>query len=73
MRWVLIPGAGGVGWCWHLVEADLRDRGHDPVAPDFAARGRVGLPAYTAQTVAAAAGHDDVVTDVIAGVCAAHR
>jgi pimeloyl-ACP methyl ester carboxylesterase len=32
---VLIHGAGDVGWYWHLVEAELRDRGHDVVAPDL--------------------------------------
>jgi len=33
--YVLIHGAGDVGWYWHLVEADLRERGHDVVAPDL--------------------------------------
>jgi pimeloyl-ACP methyl ester carboxylesterase len=33
--YVLIHGAGDVGWYWHLVEAELRDRGHDVVAPDL--------------------------------------
>src|SRR5262249_33230975 len=32
---VLIHGAGDVGWSWHLVEAELRARGHDVVAPDL--------------------------------------
>jgi pimeloyl-ACP methyl ester carboxylesterase len=32
---VLIHGAGDVGWYWHLVEAELRHRGHDVVAPDL--------------------------------------
>jgi hypothetical protein len=31
----LIHGAGDVGWYWHLVEAELRKRGHDSVAPDL--------------------------------------
>ena len=31
---VLIHGAGDVGWYWHLVEAELRARGHDVVVPD---------------------------------------
>jgi pimeloyl-ACP methyl ester carboxylesterase len=31
----LIHGAGDSGWYWHLVEAELRDRGHDTVAPDL--------------------------------------
>ena len=33
----LIHGAGDVGWYWHLVEAELRKRGHDTVAPDLPA------------------------------------
>jgi pimeloyl-ACP methyl ester carboxylesterase len=32
---VLIHGGGDVGWYWHLVEAELRSRGHDVVAPDL--------------------------------------
>jgi len=32
---VLIHGAGDVGWYWHLVEAELRTWGHDVVAPDL--------------------------------------
>ncbi|MEU8438364.1 alpha/beta hydrolase [Streptomyces sp. NPDC029216] len=32
---VLIHGAGDVGWYWHLVEAELRVRGHDVMAPDL--------------------------------------
>jgi len=31
----LIHGGGDVGWYWHLVEAELRRRGHDAVAPDL--------------------------------------
>ena len=30
-----IHGAGDVGWYWHLVEAELRARGHETVAPDL--------------------------------------
>lgn len=32
---VLIHGAGDVGWYWHLVEGELRARGHEVVAPDL--------------------------------------
>jgi pimeloyl-ACP methyl ester carboxylesterase len=31
----LIHGGGDVGWYWHLVEAELRQRGHEVVAPDL--------------------------------------
>jgi pimeloyl-ACP methyl ester carboxylesterase len=33
--YVLIHGAGDVGWYWHLLETELRERGHDVVAPDL--------------------------------------
>jgi pimeloyl-ACP methyl ester carboxylesterase len=32
---VLIHGAGDVGWYWHLVERELHQRGYDVVAPDL--------------------------------------
>jgi pimeloyl-ACP methyl ester carboxylesterase len=53
---VLIHGAGDGGWYWHLVEAALRERGHDVVAPDLPADDdSAGLWAY-ADTVVAAIG-----------------
>ncbi len=33
--YVLIHGAGDVGWYWHLVRAELRKRGHDVVVMDL--------------------------------------
>ena len=33
--YALIHGAGDVGWYWHLVAAELRERGHEVVAPDL--------------------------------------
>jgi pimeloyl-ACP methyl ester carboxylesterase len=33
--YVLLPGAGGDSWYWHLVAERLRARGHDVVAPDL--------------------------------------
>jgi pimeloyl-ACP methyl ester carboxylesterase len=33
--YVLIHGAGDVGWYWHLVHAELRKRGHDVVTTDL--------------------------------------
>ncbi|MQY31638.1 alpha/beta fold hydrolase [Nocardia aurantia] len=58
----LIHGAGDVGWYWHLVEAELRERGHHTVAPDLPCDDdSAGLPEY-ADTVAAAIGdHPDTV------------
>jgi pimeloyl-ACP methyl ester carboxylesterase len=32
---VLIHGGGDAGWYWHLVERELRQRGHDTLAPDL--------------------------------------
>jgi pimeloyl-ACP methyl ester carboxylesterase len=34
---VLLPGAGGDSWYWHLVAPRLRDRGHEVLAPDLPA------------------------------------
>lgn len=31
----LIHGGGGSSWDWHLVEAELRERGHDSIAVDL--------------------------------------
>lgn len=45
--YVLIHGAGDVGWYWHLVEAQLRGLGHDVVAPDLPVEDdSAGLSAY---------------------------
>lgn len=45
--YVLIHGAGDVGWYWHLLEAELRARGHDTVAPDLPCEDdAAGLPEY---------------------------
>jgi pimeloyl-ACP methyl ester carboxylesterase len=44
----LIHGGGDVGWSWHLVEAELRERGHDAVAPDLPCDDdSAGLSEYT--------------------------
>jgi pimeloyl-ACP methyl ester carboxylesterase len=34
-KYVLIHGAGDVGWYWHLVERELRSRGHEVVVTDL--------------------------------------
>ena len=33
--YVLIHGGGDSAWSWHLLAAQLRERGHDVVAPDL--------------------------------------
>ncbi len=57
---VLIPGAGGLGWYWHLVERDLTAHGYDVFAVDLAAYGRTGLPVYADAVVDAIDGRTDV-------------
>ena len=45
--YVLIPGAGGSAWYWHLVTPELQARGHDVVAVDLpAADDTAGLTEY---------------------------
>jgi pimeloyl-ACP methyl ester carboxylesterase len=52
--YVLIHGAGDVGWYWHLAE--LRERRRDVVAPDLPCEeDSAGLPEY-ADTVIEAIG-----------------
>jgi pimeloyl-ACP methyl ester carboxylesterase len=57
---VFIPGAGGLGWYWHLVERELQDRGYDAIAVDLSAYGRTGLPAYADAVVDAIGRRTDV-------------
>lgn len=59
---VLIHGAGDVGWYWHLVEAELRRRGHDAVAPDLPCDDdAAGLPEYADAVVEAIEERTDLV------------
>jgi len=59
----LIHGAADVGWYWHLVERELRQRGHDAVAPDLPCEDdSAGLAEYT-DTVITALG--DRTSDLI--------
>jgi pimeloyl-ACP methyl ester carboxylesterase len=54
MNFVLIPGAGGTSWVWHLVTAQLIDRGHQVIAPDLPAEDEeCGVPEYTATVMEA--------------------
>ena len=60
--YVLIHGAGDVGWYWHLVEAELRARGHDVVAPDLPCEDdSAGLPDYANAVVEAIGDRMDLV------------
>lgn len=58
----LIHGAGDGGWYWHLVEQDLRERGHEVVAPDLPCDDdSAGLPEYTDTVVEAIGDRGDLV------------
>jgi len=60
--YVLIHGAGDVAWYWHLVEADLRRRGHDVVAPDLPCDDEsAGLAEYAETVVSAIDNRSDLV------------
>lgn len=59
---ILLHGAGDVGWYWHLVEAELRARGHDVVAPDLPADDdSLQLEDYADAVVAAVGDRGDLV------------
>src|SRR4249920_789130 len=58
----LIHGGGDVGWYWHLVEQELRQRGHESVAPDLPCDDdSAGLPEYADTIVEAIGGRGDVL------------
>jgi hypothetical protein len=59
---VLIHGAGDVGWYWHLVEQELRQRGHDTLAPDLPCDDdSAGLAEYTDTVVQAIGGRGGLI------------
>lgn len=61
-RFVLIPGAGGEAWFYHLLVEELERRGHEAIAVDIAEDDpRLGLEDYARQVLAAAAGHPETV------------
>jgi pimeloyl-ACP methyl ester carboxylesterase len=50
--YVLLPGAGGDSWYWHLVAPKLRAHGHDVLTPDLPADDdSAGLGEYTETVV----------------------
>ncbi|WP_029113811.1 alpha/beta fold hydrolase [Mycobacterium sp. URHB0044] len=58
----LIHGAGDAGWYWHLVEAELRARGHHAVAPDLPADDdSLGLDDYAETVIDAVVHRQNVV------------
>jgi pimeloyl-ACP methyl ester carboxylesterase len=59
---VLIHGVGDVGWYWHLVERELRQRGHGVVAPDLPCDDdAAGLSEYADSVVDAIGGRSELV------------
>lgn len=59
---VFIHGAGDVGWYWHLVEAELRAKGYDTLAPDLPCDDdSAGLPEYADAVVDAIGARTDLV------------
>ena len=60
--YVLIHGAGDVRWYWHLLEADLRERGHDVVAPNLPCEDdSAGLPEYADAVIEAIGSRTDLI------------
>ena len=58
---VLIPGAGGEAWYWHLVAPRLRERGHEVVNPDLPAGDEdAGLAEYADAVVDAVGDRRDL-------------
>ncbi|GAA1675595.1 alpha/beta fold hydrolase [Fodinicola feengrottensis] len=59
---ILIPGAGGAAYYWHLVVPELRELGHQAIAVDLpGADESAGLPEYVDLVVEAAAGQQGLV------------
>lgn len=59
---ILIPGAGGRAWYWHLVEPELRRRGYDAVAVELpAGDANAGLPQYVAAVLEAIGNRTNLV------------
>jgi pimeloyl-ACP methyl ester carboxylesterase len=59
---VLVHGVDDVGWYWHLVERELRRRGHDVVAPDLPNEDdSAGLNEYADTVIEAIGDRQDLV------------
>ena len=61
----LIHGGGGSAWDWHLVAAELRKRGHDPVAVDLPSEDKTAGWWEYADTIAEAMGNGGDVVVVV--------
>ena len=59
---MLLPGAGGEAWYWHLGASRLRQRGHEVVSPDLpAGDDRAGLAEYAEAALDASGGRPELV------------
>lgn len=59
---VLIHGAGDVGWYWHLVERELEGQGHEVIALDLPCDDdTAGLWEYADAVIAAIGDRSDVI------------
>ncbi|MGV0743547.1 alpha/beta hydrolase [Mycolicibacterium sp. XJ870] len=67
-RFILIPGAGGVGWYWQRVAERLRARGHGALPVDLPGNGR--LPDYRDIVLAELREGDVVVAQSLGGFTA---
>jgi pimeloyl-ACP methyl ester carboxylesterase len=62
VTFVLIPGAGGLAWEWHLLEPELRALGHDVVPIELpAGDDSAGLAEYADTVVSAIGGRTGIV------------
>jgi pimeloyl-ACP methyl ester carboxylesterase len=60
--YVLIHGAGDVAWYWHLLAAELQERGHDVVAMDLPCDNEsAGLSEYADTVVDAIGDRTDLI------------
>ena len=60
--YVVVHGAADSGWAWHLVAGELRERGHDVVAPDLPCDDvSAGLTEYADTVVDAVGDRTDLV------------
>src|SRR5262245_6609085 len=67
LTFVLIPGAGGSAWYWHLVERELRARGHDVVAVSLpAADDTAGLREYAEAVIRATSDRESAILVLVA-------
>jgi pimeloyl-ACP methyl ester carboxylesterase len=60
----LIHGAGDGGWAWHLVEEELRSRGHATVAPDLPTDESAALTDYADVVIDAIGSTEELVVVV---------